>query len=650
MGENNNIDYLTGLYNRKGQYEYFADAANKSYVSAMFMDLDNFKTVNDVYGHQAGDMVLAAFARILKECAPEGVSVRMGGDEFIVIFFGEQTKEQLSDIAEMIIAKTRESQSSLQYMSMISVSAGIIRNETDVQDLEQLLVKSDTAMYQAKQQGKSCYVFYRDIEEKIFLQKTMVDSAVSALRQGCFHISYAPVLNLQNSRLEQTDVYVSWRKDKDTVWKPEEYRPVLERNGFIRELDLHIFEAVCRDLYVFQKKYEVGLKIRIQLSRLLFLDDRIPEKLSEIMEKYQVEAKDLDLSIEETALGQRDSENLIENMNRLVEMGFSLSLINFGKNFFGIRYLRKLPIHMIQFDSAYLKDNIQNHVGRKVIKTLVKLGKELKLTVGAKGITKKDEVIFLRECGCDVAEGQFYSMPLKLKDYVKYAMKKISSGDYCITYPFQGDLCSSAGTLEGTVHGDGIVFSEGVSEKWGGIYFPGGDIGKNVVYLPESLFSANDYTLSFWIKPEAVTPWGSVLYMRYLAGFASLVYNIGDGVSAFRISEDDYINVWHDVLCRAVNLNKWSMLSITYDAFSETARYYINGRKAGYRTNVPTLISCRQVVLGGDPFQKSFRGTVSALMIYDSAKTDTEIASLYRSFYEEPGFRGELEEYWMDME
>lgn len=138
--------------------------------------------------------------------------------------------------------------------------------------------------------------------------------------------------------------------------------------------------------------------------------------------------------------------------------------------------------------------------------------------------------------------------------------------------------------------------------------------------------------------------------MRYLAGFASLVYNIGDGVSAFRISEDDYINVWHDVLCRAVNLNKWSMLSITYDAFSETARYYINGRKAGYRTNVPTLISCRQVVLGGDPFQKSFRGTVSALMIYDSAKTDTEIASLYRSFYEEPGFRGELEEYWMDME
>jgi len=650
MTDNSNIDYLTGLYNRKGLYEYFEASHEKDFVNFMFLDLDNFKAVNDIYGHQAGDQVLSAFGQILRDCVPGAVAVRIGGDEFVLLLWGKLEREELAGIAEKIKKDVKEKQRELQYLTIISVSIGIVWNSTETENIEQVLANSDTAMYQAKQNGKNGYMFYNDMEGKILLEKSMEDTAAAALQEEKFQIRYIPVINMQNSSLVQTEITVYWQKEDGTYWKPEEYRPVLDRNGFIRKLDLYIFEQLCRQLQVFHKEYKFRMKVRMELSRLLFLDDNIPEYLASLMWRYGVEAKDIDLGLDEVALGNRDCQKIIENMNRLVNMGFSLSLVHFGRDFSSFRYLGQLPVHTIQFDKGYLTENIQDHRSRKIIRILVKMGKDLKMTMVAQGIAQKKDIIFLSGCGCDAAAGEYYMEPMLPKKYVYYAKQKVDAADQCIQYPFKADLNTDGGRLGGMMQGEGIEFVDGISENWGGIHFSGGDVGKNVIYFPEQLFSTNSYTVSLWIKMDDVTNWGSVLYMRYLEGFSSLVPNIGDGVSAYRISEDSYVNVWHDILCRAVNLHQWSMLTISYDAFSETARYYINGRKAGYRINVPTLLSCRQVILGGDPFQRSFTGSVSAFMIYDAVKTDEEVEKLYRSFVDEPGFCGIVEDYWLDSE
>lgn len=648
MGDN--IDYLTGLCNRKGLYERIAGFAEDEHVNFMFLDLDNFKTVNDVYGHQAGDEVLITFGQILKECAPEALAVRIGGDEFVLVFLGMKTKAELSEMAERIINKMRASQSQTQFRSMVSVSVGIVWNEQMGKSFEHILAKSDTAMYQAKQNGKSCYVFYDDIKGKILEEKEMADSVSLALEKDQFQIRYAPVINMQNSRLEQSEVYVYWTKDEHTVWVPDEYRGVLERNGFIRKLDMHIFEVLCRQLQLLKNKYDMKVKLSVQLSRLLFLEDNLPENLAEIMKQYGVEAKDFDLSIDETSLGLRYSDKLIAAMKRLRDMGFSLSLLHFGKDFSGFRYLRELPINTIKFDKTYIKENLQNNRGRQIIKTLLKLGKELKMMVAVYGISNADEVVFLSGCGCDAAGGSYYLEPCLMEDYIEYVKDKIQHGSNCISYPFLENLMTEDGRLPGKLVGEGIQFVKGVSDKWGGIYFPGGDSGKNVIHFPGNVFPSNSYTISLWIKPEEIISWGSVLYMRYLEGFASLVPYLGDGLSAFRISEDIDVNGWHDILCRAVKLHQWSFLTVTYDSFNASTRYYINGRKAGYQVNVPTMISCKQVILGGDPFQSSYKGSVSGWMLFDYVKTEEEIVELYHSFLKEPGFCGELEDYWLDIE
>ena len=161
-----------------------------------------------------------------------------------------------------------------------------------------------------------------------------------------------------------------------------------------------------------------------------------------------------------------------------------------------------------------------------------------------------------------------------------------------------------------------------------------------MINFPEQLFSGDSFTIALWIKPDAVWSWGSVVYTAYLNGFASIVPFAGEGISIFRIYEEGDLNGWHDILCRASDLHRWTFITVTYDAYSESTRYYINGVKSGMQVNVPIMYSCRGVMLGGDPFQKSYTGSVSAFMVFDRAKTEEEIRELYQSFLDEPGFRG----------
>ncbi|MCM1181910.1 MAG: EAL domain-containing protein [Roseburia sp.] len=650
MAESSIYDYLTGLYNRKGLYEKYDELSGRDTVHCMFLDLDNFKTVNDVYGHKAGDRLLSATGGILRDCVPDSVAGRLGGDEFVVMMFGELSREELTGAAERILREMRRKGEELDFFSVVSVSIGIVWNASADTDLEQMLNRSDAAMYEAKRNGKSCYLFYNDLEEKFLLEKEMEEHAQQALREGRFEVSYQPVFHMQSSRLEQAQACVGWRRDVDTVWEMKAFRPLFERNSFVKELDMYIFEAVCRDL---QRLHQAGReqeKICVQLSRLLFLDDSLANRLGELTERYGVAAGELELALDEKAISARDIDKLTASMMKLKERGFSLALIHFGEDFSSLRYLRNLPVDSLKFEEAYIKENIQNKKGRQIIKTLIKLGKDLKLLLVAEGIAEKDEVVFLSSCGCDAATGAFYSGRLSFEAYLEYAQNQLRYGESKRAFRFREDFSDEEGELSGELCGDGIERVSGISAEWGGIYFPGGDPGQNLISFPGRLFSGNSYTVTLWIKPEDTLEWTSVIYMRYLDGFASLVPYLGGGQSIYRISEDiDVNNGWHDTFSRTIALHKWCFVAVTYDSFSETIGYYINGRKAGYRVDVPTMLSCRQVLLGGDPFQKSYKGYVSALTVYDVVKTSEEIQQIYGSFFEEPDFCGEREEFWMEV-
>lgn len=641
MGEVDNRDYLTGLYNRKGIVEKYASLPKEGdHVQVMFCDLDNFKSVNDVYGHATGDKLLVTVAELLQECAPEAYVGRLGGDEFILVFSGDIAKEQLAVTAANILNGILERRKTLQYMFLVSISIGIVRDEKTDTEFSQILHKSDAAMYQAKSRGKSCYVFYDDLEEQLLIERQMESLAEDALKKGLFKIKYLPVNNLQNSRLEKTQVYVCWQKEDGTCWTQEEFRPVLEKNGFIRKVDLFVFEETCKIIPQLRVSEEQPIKMGIEMSRLLLIEDELQSVLKKTMKQYGVSTDEIEICIDESAFTSRSDAQMVYAIESLNKAGFSVALIHFGKNFSSFRYLRQLSVNSIHFDTAYLKEYMKNGRGRQIIKTLIRLGKDLKQLMVADGIESPEEILFLSGCGCDAASGSYYSELLNEEEYVKYAKDRMKHRIQKIAYAFKDNLDSTEGEFTGKIQGDGVRFIDGISDNWGGIYFPGGKASDNVITFPEQLFSTNSYTISLWIKPDAVWSWGSVVYVGFLGGFASIVPFAGEGISIFRIYEEGDLNGWHDILCRATELHKWTFITVTYDAFSESTRYYIDGKIAGYKMGVPIMYSCRQVMLGGDLFQKSYTGSVSAFMVFDQVKTEEEVEQLYQSFLREPGFRG----------
>lgn len=647
--ETEQLDYLTGLYNRKTLFKSYAHLPETQTVSLMYLDLDYFKTVNDLYGHQAGDELLSSFAATLQSEVQDALAFRVGGDEFVLLFPEIQTREKLQRAARRITDAMHNDADHSLYYSIISVSIGIVLNNAAPSNLEQLLSKADTAMYEAKGRGRSCFVFYDSIQSRIQEEKRMERQA-SRLKPDQLDIRFMPAVHMQNSTLDQIEACIYWTPKPGTRWYPRDYRPILEKTGFIRKFDFYIIEDICKIVAAHPElNLSNNIKISVQLSAFSFLDELLPSKIMTIIGSYQLPAFYFDFGIDETSMNQRNSARIISTMKKLSLIGFSISLYGFGKNFSGMHYLTTLPLSTIRFDREYLKSSLHERHSRRIVKSLIRLGKELKLTVITDGVTTPEEIQLLTEFGCDSAEGSFYTMPLSINDFIDYVQRNLVTRRPDFVYEFSHNLKEKNNSVHaGDFIGKGVSFTTGISDLHSAICFEGGEIGENLVELSPQLFSSGSYTISFWMYGEQTIPWGSLVYVRFLEGFMSMVPSDAFGISVFRISEDRAVNVWHDVICREIPNNGWNFITITYDSFSECSRYYINGRLSGYKLNVPTLISCRQVLLGGDPFQKSYAGKMSSLIISGYAKSELEVQTLYESYLDEPGFQGSREEYWMD--
>lgn len=178
--------------------------------------------------------------------------------------------------------------------------------------------------------------------------------------------------------------------------------------------------------------------------------------------------------------------------------------------------------------------------------------------------------------------------------------------------------------------------------------FPGGSCAKNVLELPPAILAESSFTVCMWIKPYALNSWTSTFYARYKGSFCSFSPYVLGGNNIYRISEDADVNGFHDAISRQIPENTWSFITITYDDNLDLSRSYINGRKAGYCIDVPALPACRQILIGGDPFQHSFEGCISGLMFFSHVLSDEDIEQLYVEFCNSPGFNGTKEDFWMD--
>lgn len=420
-------DYLTGLLSRQGLYEWYEGLSGECTLQFMFMDLDNFKNVNDTYGHNEGDNLLKAVAEILKSYQDNVVCARYGGDEFVLVVPGECDREQIERIAKDII-KSVKSKEGFSYISTdISASIGILLDERRQESLNDILYKIDAAMYQAKAKGKSDYVIFNDIADVVYDEVKMEQRQKEALQRNEFEVCYYPIIRAKTSKLFISEVCLMWNQPDGRRRYPWEFMPLFEKNGFICTMDIWAIQQVCGHLKKYREETGIRGRIAVPISKLLLFNSSIVQTLLEVVKDYGVEPQELVLEVGEGDFTRR-SGDIVQRLRELKEAGFGVGIIEVGVNFASMCYWDKIEIDYIRFCGEYLKDVLCTDKGRRIVKALISMGRNLEIEVIADGIETQEDMLFLRGCGCDAICGSFYSVSLPVEEYCRFIADRIEQG------------------------------------------------------------------------------------------------------------------------------------------------------------------------------------------------------------------------------
>lgn len=655
MADNNNLekyiklhtveeDYLTGLSSRRGLYDFYNLLSRETIVHAMYLDVDNFKRVNDVYGHSMGDKLLIAIGELIREKTGEyGFCSRIGGDEYVVLLSGLLDQPTVENMASALLSGMQSLAFRSDILSLISLSIGIVFGQKVTQKLDDVLAKCDVAMYNAKNNGKNRYMIFRADDRFLEINRSMELEMADALANGDFEIYLQPKVNMITSALIGAEAFSRWNHTQDGVRLPEVYIPLFEKDGFITKLDMYIFEQACKIKSSWiGEKYE-HIPISVNMSRLHLYNKHFPSDLKKITSKYNVAPEEMELEITEATF-LKDKYELVDMINRLKEHGFRVSVDNFGSGFSALSLLQDLHVDAIKIDRTFLKSTYQDSLGRKVLRHSIAMCKDLKMDVVATGVELDEQVKLVTRCGCTIAQGFYYAPPLSLTDFVKFADEYLSNTIAAYTFHFDGNLLSEDGHMEGHFshvdEGVEMSYTDGIFKNTKAVAFQGGELEHNVVVIPSDCIVNDSFTVSMWIRPRQTHFWTCAFYAKFETGFCAIVPTAWESHSSFRIRDSKEVNGWYDASGMQLNEDVWWHFTISYNALTETATACINGDVVSILENVPTNRYVKRIMIGGDVFQPTFVGDICELVIYNEAKDYDFIRELHKSYISREDFIG----------
>ena len=633
------FDYLTGLPNRRGLYEFYDMLESDAVVHAMFMDIDNFKRVNDIYGHSMGDELLICISNLIEDNV-FGFTSRIGGDEFVALLDGNMSVEELENTAKELLKKMEELDFRKDILSNISLSIGIVTDQKVSMRLDDILHKCDSAMYEAKYDGKNRYVFYRENDRTILRNRNIELEMYDALESGQFVVYMQPKVNMISTKLSGAEALSRWKHPQDGIRTPAVYISLFEKNGFISKLDLYMFEQVCKIKQSWKgKKYE-HIPVSVNMSRLHLYNREFPDMLVELADKYGVKHDELEIEITESVF-VKDSEELIRNVKLLKERQFIVSIDDFGSGFSALNLLKDLPVDIIKIDREFLDSSGDDDRGKKVLRNVINMCKDLKLDVVTEGIETEEQREFIVRCGCQIAQGFLYSKPLPLDEFDKFANEYITNDDTSYVFKLDGDMKSEDGKFEASSeHFSHIKYDTGIFKGSKALVFPGGPKEEEVIEIPHEILSSDSFMVSMWIYPTEEHSWSCALYVKYETGFFGMIPLAWEGHSSFRIRDSKEVDGWYDTSGCKLQVNEWSHYVVSYNAKTETAYAYINGELVGALKNVPGNRYAKRIVLGGDVFQPSFIGKICEVTFYNEIRDHDFVYDLHQSYVTRKDFIG----------
>jgi diguanylate cyclase (GGDEF)-like protein/PAS domain S-box-containing protein len=423
-------DPLTGLPNRRLLHDRLSQALATSDRSGrigalMFIDLDEFKVINDTLGHDFGDQLLTKVAERLSDCVREGDTVaRLSGDEFVVILenLSESEYESASD-AERIGEKMLNSLSQAYHLDgyerHTSACIGVALFSGHKSVIKDLMKRADLAMYEAKASGRNALRFFDpEMQAVVIARSEMEDSLRMGILRNEFVLYFQPQIN-GHARLIGSEALLRWKHPSRGLMLPRDFIPLAEQTGLILQLGLWVLQTACNQLTIWaQSEKTANLSMAVNVSARQFYQPGFVSQVIATLEKSGADPSKLKLELTESVM-LTNVDDTIAKMQTLQQIGVRFSLDDFGIGYSSLSYLKRLPLNQLKIDRSFVRNLLTDPVDSSIAKMVISLAKDMRLEILAEGVETDAQRNFLAECGCDDYQGFLFSPPLPNEEFTR---------------------------------------------------------------------------------------------------------------------------------------------------------------------------------------------------------------------------------------
>jgi diguanylate cyclase (GGDEF)-like protein/PAS domain S-box-containing protein len=389
-------------------------ARRQSNVGLLYLDLDNFKLINDGLGHQAGDELLVEAATRLQSCVrEEDTLARLGGDEFVILL-GHATEAEAVQAAERIEQQFMRPFRIEGHDFVVTVSIGIALSDSAQELPDNLLRNADLAMYSAKAGGRAGHVVFQASMRTDSLSRLSLENDLrGAIQRGELRVHYQPIVILDSGRVTEVEALVRWLHPTRGLMEPADFIPVAEETGLIVPIGQWVLEEACRQVAAWRVDFPVkpALTVSVNLSPRQFQQLTLAEQVSTVLRKTGLAPAALKLEITEGAI-MRDVEATIKTLEQLKELGVKIAIDDFGTGYSSLAYLKRLPLDILKIDRSFIKGIGHDPEDTAIVRAIISMAKSLNLSVTGEGIETAEQATLLRGWACELGQGYFFGRPL----------------------------------------------------------------------------------------------------------------------------------------------------------------------------------------------------------------------------------------------
>jgi len=422
-------DSLTGLANRdlcNDRLEHtLAHAARlDSSVAVIFLDLDNFKEINDTFGHDYGDEMLKQVAyRLRAELRKEDTLARISGDEFFIILDSIHTPSSISILADRLLRQLAQPFSLKGQDAYIGLSIGIAMYPDDANCAKELVKVADIAMYHAKSEGKNTYRFFSSKLDQQAKNKLDIRTQLRrALENQEFSLVYQPVIDVASNRLKGAEALLRWNNKKLGMIPPDVFIPIAEETGLISDIGDWVLLQACKQNKTWQEAGFSAIVMSVNMSARQLGYDKYIDSVVECLRNSGLDAKYLELELTETTI-MRDVDMAINRLDQLKSLGIKLAMDDFGTGYSSMSYLRKLKLNRLKIDRSFIRNIPYSKEDAITTKAIITLATNFNLKITAEGVETLEQLAFFQQTDCDSVQGYYFSRPVAPTEFKKFLLE-----------------------------------------------------------------------------------------------------------------------------------------------------------------------------------------------------------------------------------